>query len=77
MFAAITDAIPPEGTPVRLVLQLVDKNQPQPAGAQPAGTQPAGTQPEGTSAEKPKTAQPNSDPPKTGADEALFGEVKP
>ncbi len=24
MFAAMTDAIPPEGTPVRLVLQLVD-----------------------------------------------------
>ncbi len=27
MFAAMTDAIPPEGTPIRLVLQLVDPNQ--------------------------------------------------
>ncbi len=28
MFAAMTDAIPPEGTPIRLVLQLVDGKKP-------------------------------------------------
>ena len=39
MFAAMTDAIPPEGTPIRLVLQLVDDKQKAATPAENAATE--------------------------------------